>query len=473
MSRSVFRHRWYWVALALYAGPLLVLLLNHEPWRDEMQAWLLARDSASPLELWRNTRYEGHPLLWHLLLWLLSRWSQTPLTMQLAHGAVAVLTAGVFLAFAPFPRWLRVLWVFGYFPLFEYGVISRNYGLTVLFLFLALALRHCPFTAAAALVLAAHASPMGVLLAPVLALVLLGRERNTLAPLLAFGFAWGLAVFSCLPPADYEHARGVFWQWDELRGYYVLRGMATAFLPLFRPELHFWNNPMLFPFPPRAIGGAFLLAALIFAAAVALAVAGMRGQRRCQVYYLVNLTVLLAFFYVKFPGATRHHGFVLIWTVVCLWLHAETPGTGNAVGTRFLALAAVAGFAGALPASWVDLRWPFSSGRTAAQAVAQFCGARTTVAHPDWAGSTVAAYLPRGAVFYPTTNATGSFVVWNLQRAQRENLSDGELVATASQFSGCLLLNRALLKTGPCTLVAQLPPAVVMDEQFWLYRCWP
>uniref|UniRef100_A0A7V1ZHB4 cysteine desulfurase n=1 Tax=Thermoanaerobaculum aquaticum TaxID=1312852 RepID=A0A7V1ZHB4_9BACT len=141
MSRSVFRHRWFWVALALYAGTLLVLLLNHEPWRDEMQAWLLARDSASPLELWRNTRYEGHPLLWHLLLWLLSRWSQKPLTMQLAHAAIAVLTAGVFLAFAPFPRWLKVLWVFGYFPLFEYGVISRNYGLTVLFLFLALALR--------------------------------------------------------------------------------------------------------------------------------------------------------------------------------------------------------------------------------------------------------------------------------------------------------------------------------------------
>jgi hypothetical protein len=40
-----------------------LLLAHHEMWRNELQAWLLARDSDSLAELWRNTRYEEHPLL--------------------------------------------------------------------------------------------------------------------------------------------------------------------------------------------------------------------------------------------------------------------------------------------------------------------------------------------------------------------------------------------------------------------------
>jgi len=56
----------------------LFLLLNlsslvfHEMWRDELQAWLIARDSKNILELFINLKYEGHPALWYLLL--------TPLT---------------------------------------------------------------------------------------------------------------------------------------------------------------------------------------------------------------------------------------------------------------------------------------------------------------------------------------------------------------------------------------------------------
>ena len=34
---------------------------HHEMWRDEIQAWLLARDSASVFELFAHLKYEGHP----------------------------------------------------------------------------------------------------------------------------------------------------------------------------------------------------------------------------------------------------------------------------------------------------------------------------------------------------------------------------------------------------------------------------
>src|SRR4051812_4217393 len=55
------------LVLALYVALLAWGLARHEIWRDEAQAWLLARSSASPLALLRAMRYEGHPALWHLL----------------------------------------------------------------------------------------------------------------------------------------------------------------------------------------------------------------------------------------------------------------------------------------------------------------------------------------------------------------------------------------------------------------------
>ena len=47
---------------------VIVGLYFHEPWFDEAQAYLLARDSSFHDLLMYWTHYEGHPPLWHLLL---------------------------------------------------------------------------------------------------------------------------------------------------------------------------------------------------------------------------------------------------------------------------------------------------------------------------------------------------------------------------------------------------------------------
>ena len=51
----------------VYIALLSVIILHHEPWADEAQAWILARD-CSPINLiFKNLRYEGHPPLWYLI----------------------------------------------------------------------------------------------------------------------------------------------------------------------------------------------------------------------------------------------------------------------------------------------------------------------------------------------------------------------------------------------------------------------
>src|ERR1700677_3760207 len=66
---------------------LIVLfgLIHHEMWRDELQAWLLARDSHSVFELLKNMRYDGHPPLWHFFLFLITRFTHNPVYMQALH----------------------------------------------------------------------------------------------------------------------------------------------------------------------------------------------------------------------------------------------------------------------------------------------------------------------------------------------------------------------------------------------------
>jgi hypothetical protein len=114
----------------------LIGILNHEMWPDELQAWLIARDSTSVSNLFKNLRYEGHPGLWHSLLYLITRFTRNPFSMQFLHLLLAASIIYIFTKFSPFTRLQKVLFAFGYFPFYEYSIISRNYSLGVLLIFL-------------------------------------------------------------------------------------------------------------------------------------------------------------------------------------------------------------------------------------------------------------------------------------------------------------------------------------------------
>ena len=113
----------------------MLVTLFHEMWRDELQAWNIARESSTLAQLFRNSRYETHPPLWHLCLFVLTRFTSNPLAMQLLHVALATAAAYVFLRYAPLSRLQRGLFVFGFFPFYEYGAVVRCYSLGLLFAF--------------------------------------------------------------------------------------------------------------------------------------------------------------------------------------------------------------------------------------------------------------------------------------------------------------------------------------------------
>src|SRR5947208_13523468 len=178
MRRAFAERRFETIVVAAYAAVLLVGIWHHELWRDEIDSWLLARDSASPAELLRNMHYEGHPALWHLLLLPLTRMFHDPVAMQAGQWLIAVATAAVVMFCAPFDRATRVLVCFGYYFVFEYGVIARAYGLGILLLLTAVvAARRRSFVAAGFLLaLAANTSIYALIIAAALVIGLLVEQ---------------------------------------------------------------------------------------------------------------------------------------------------------------------------------------------------------------------------------------------------------------------------------------------------------
>jgi hypothetical protein len=87
------------LALALYVALVALLLPRHEPWFDEGQAWLMARDLGLGELFLHKLRYEGTPGLWHLLLAPLAKAGLPYFTLQLVAAAAAV-TGAALLALA-------------------------------------------------------------------------------------------------------------------------------------------------------------------------------------------------------------------------------------------------------------------------------------------------------------------------------------------------------------------------------------
>ena len=91
-----------------FVGLGFVGIVNHEMWRDELQAWLIARDSSSIPELIRNLKTEGHPGLWHLCLYFLKHLTRDPVIMQLFHLLIATGAVVLFVKFSPFKKFHKL-----------------------------------------------------------------------------------------------------------------------------------------------------------------------------------------------------------------------------------------------------------------------------------------------------------------------------------------------------------------------------
>jgi hypothetical protein len=79
--------------LGLFAILLAFVTGRHEMYVDEGQPWLIARDSRNLLKMFQHLRYEGHPGLWYVLLYLPAHLSGSVIWIQVINFTLSVVMA--------------------------------------------------------------------------------------------------------------------------------------------------------------------------------------------------------------------------------------------------------------------------------------------------------------------------------------------------------------------------------------------
>ncbi len=111
----------------------LFLLIMHEPWRDEANVWLMARE-LSPIALFREIKYQGHPCLWYLLVMPFAKAGMPFRTIEVLSFFIMTAGAWLFLWKAPFHIITKAALLFSPIFTYFYPVIARNYCLIALLL---------------------------------------------------------------------------------------------------------------------------------------------------------------------------------------------------------------------------------------------------------------------------------------------------------------------------------------------------
>ena len=464
----------------------LAKTLTHEPWRDEWSPWGVALASPDVAQFWEALRYGGHARLWHLLVFALERATGAFETVQVLAAVLATLSVWAVARFSPFPRWARVLFALGYYPLFEYGSIARPYAIALPASCLAAGLfaraRRDPLPLAVALAVLAQTTVFGVILAAAFgAAWLVDRSAAPVAgraPGLRVGVAAGLlgasmaaAVLQMVPPHDSSFAPGWHLGFEQQRLSWVLGTVARGVAPLPIPRLHFWNTHLLDGHAQIAtVAGAGVLVAfsLLFA-----------GRLPALALWIVAASGQLAFQYIKHLGDARHHGHLFLAFLAASWIATETAGAGGprslVVRLRSIALGAVLTLnaVAGLFATAMDVTLPFSTAKATAAAIR----ARGLVDLPilgDRASTSAAVAAALGRPFVLAgTGRVSTFVRWDASyRVASPQLVVSELVRLAAQTRSPVLLvrDRPLIPLPPgIEEVARMEEAVVRDERFSVY----
>jgi Predicted membrane protein len=124
---------------ALYILLLLAGVYLHEPWRDEAQSWLMARDNSLG-ELLQGIRGEAHPPLWYLIIMPFARLGAPYAAQNCIAAIISAAAVYVLLFNTRLPVLLKCLLPFGCFLLYDYSVFARSYCLIPLFIALLLSL---------------------------------------------------------------------------------------------------------------------------------------------------------------------------------------------------------------------------------------------------------------------------------------------------------------------------------------------
>lgn len=510
--------RLFWPVAVLCLGLILAFgFRTHELWRDEAQAWLLARDAPSFWSLLTGEarRYERHPFLWFWVLRAVASLSTSALALSAAAYVLALVNGGLILGLPMLLRWQRVLLALSYFPLFEYGILARSYSLALTLLLLAVHAAHARWRHRGLLVgLCAGLAANTVIAASIPAAVVVlsyssrsvfGRPRakgaststvraDSFAPLAIFGALLlvakvttpvardAIATVAPLPPLDHSVVVAVG------------KRLVSAFVPI--PKLApddgvWWNTSLLLPSvePAAAIGSReAIVSGLVAALGYAIAfgwVWALRSDRVTSGALAVAFALTLDLFMRISADGARYEGHLVLCVLVALAAalgHDPTLLRDRLVRGLFV-LTFGSGVLASAVALYESARLPFSQSRAVARHIVNEGGAALPIVGFEYYRmAPIAAYL--GREFYsPELERVISYGVWSRRWHSRfyESVTNGVFQralcwALAESGKGTDVL---MLASEPFIVSPELGDRIRFErsfvgsqahEDYWVYR---
>ncbi len=478
------------------------LIQNHEMWRDELQTWLLARDSPSIIELFANLKYEAHPGLWHILLYPISRLFKSPEIMQFIHVLIATFSVYFLVTYSPFTKSQKSLIPFGYFFIYEYSQISRNYALGILIAFIICTLY--PFrnkqqiSIAICIFLLCHTSIFGLIIAISLSSALFVdshlfntpnidtdlKRRTALSYIIIF-FGIISSIIQIIPPIDHGFVTKWHFNLDIQRIAVVIDAILGAYLPVPNFQQDFWNSRLIYNSSGYVI--LFSLGFILLFLFLNLRPLLCRPAAFC--FFSSAFLGTCVFFYIKYGGFIRHHGFLFISLIIALWIarhskarpYSTLPKRLEIKSTHFVRrtfnIFLIIHLLSGVEAAFLDYKHPFSGSKEAAQyIISQKLEGLLIIAFSHHSKS-VAGYLTNKEIYYLNSRRFETFTRWDKQLIYpTDELSLYETtrkIASTGQ-SGLFILDYPLLrpeKSGfTIKKIYETSKTIRQDEQYFIYR---
>jgi hypothetical protein len=316
------------IILLFYGSLLFTGLLHHELWGDELHSWNIAKGSETLAQLFHNIRYEGHPPFWYLCLFAITRFTHALVWLKILQGCFAIATALIIIFKSPFTLLQKVLILCGYYFVFEYAVISRNY-MPAIFLACCIAAfcnsRTRLNTAVyyVLLLLLSNVHLVGLILAVSIHVSVCHedfRSGNKSVTKILSGFLIFLpSAYFIFPPYD-SQLNIAFWKehWNATQLYLFVTVIVKSFFPfpVFENK-HWWNtnffldnNSVLFR----------MISLVIFFLVLSITISSIRKSKNALVFFLVNLSLTCLLSFVFPLNSARYVGFVFISYLISIWI---------------------------------------------------------------------------------------------------------------------------------------------------------
>lgn len=414
----------------------------HEPWRDELQIWLICIKSNNFFEFFINRSTENHPFLWHIILYLLSKISSDFHIVQFLNALLISLS--IIKIYKYFKMEMH-LFLFSYFLIFEYAIITRNYAIEIFLLLLALEYinKKTPKALYITLAVLANTNIFGLMFSFLLlchqffqkikiknshlAVVILGITLSFIQLIWQTVFEWGHFDNLSQQVVNYNL------EWFSSQTSTIYRGFIP--LPNFL-EFHFWNTNIIDVIDIKYMGDFFayfrqlkpflyekrveqleilqywsyiILSLLILLGAVI----SLWKDKKVVIIFFAGTVFMWILFAFIWHGQLRHHGQFFLLFLVCYWFLVKS-GNQSKFSKYFLTFILLLQIPGGVYAYYMDWKYDFSGSKKITQQINNLKISENYILTGafDYSITPISYYLNRD--FYNLqSNKYESFINWN------------------------------------------------------------